>query len=244
MSNSLRGRYGLVAALALLGLGPYVVLSTALFPLEDVLTEDLATSARSLQLAAGLGNAAYALGVVAAAQAAQRFGQRRLFLGYQAAFVIGTLVAAYAGGEVAWTLGRIVQGAAAGGMLISSLPPLVTRYGARRLPLTVVIIDVGLFGMITVGPVIGGELAVSGSWRGFLLAVAAVAALGWVAAYVGYPDLDPADPDLPVDRAAQSMGLMLYSPSAQPPFRPEAPNPAISRSTTRTRSDGSSRSRW
>ncbi|GAA1477770.1 hypothetical protein GCM10009623_22160 [Nocardioides aestuarii] len=205
MGQSLRGRYGLVAALALLGLGPYVVLSTALFPLEDVLTKDLAASPRSLQLAAGLGNAAYALGVVAAAQAAQRFGQRRLFLAYQAAFVVGTVVAAYAAGEVAWTLGRIVQGAAAGGMLISSLPPLVTRYGARRLPQTVVIIDVGLFGMITLGPIIGGELAVTGAWRGFLLATAGIAAVGWVVAFVGYPELDPADPDLPVDTAALSL---------------------------------------
>lgn len=208
MATSLRGRYGLVAALALLGLGPYVVLSTALFPLEDVLARDLSASSRGLQLAAGLGNAAYALGVVAAAQAAQRIGQRRLFLGYQAAFVVGTLVAAYAVGEVTWALGRIVQGAAAGGMLISSLPPLVTRYGARRLPLTVVIIDVGLFGMITVGPLIGGELAVDGAWREFLLVTAAVAAVGWVTAFVGYPDLDPADPDLPVDRAALTLAAV------------------------------------
>ncbi len=208
VGGSLRGRYGLVATVALLGLTPYVVLSTTLFPLEAVLARDLGASTRALQLAAGLGNAAYALGVVVAAQAAQRFGQRRLFLGYQALFVAGTLVAAYATGELTWALGRVLQGAAAGGMLISALPPLITRYGVRTLPLTVVLVDVGLFGVITLGPLIGGELAASGAWRGFLLVVAGVAVLGWVAALVGYPDIGPADPDLPVDAAALSLAAL------------------------------------
>lgn len=206
--GSLRGRYGLVAALAVLGLSPYVVLSTSLFPLEDVIASDLGASTRAMQLAAGLGNAAYALGVVVAAQAAQRLGQRRLFLGYQVVFVLGTLLAAYASGEVAWAVGRVLQGAAAGGMLISSLPPLITRYGAGRLPLTAAIVDVGLFGAITVGPLIGGEVAVAESWRGFLLAVAAVAVVGLVVAFLGYPELDPADPDLPVDGAALSLAAL------------------------------------
>lgn len=208
MGESLRGRYGLVAAVALLGLSPYVVLSTTLFPLEDVLARDLGASPRSLQLAAALGNAACALGVVAAAQAAQRLGQRRLFLGYQAVFVAATVLAAYSTGEVTWAVARVLQGAAAGGMLISALPALITRYDVRHLPWTAVIVDVGLFGAITVGPLVGGQLAVSGNWRGALLVVAGVAVAGWLTAFIAYPDIDPADPDLPVDGAALALAAV------------------------------------
>ena len=208
IGGSLRGRYPLVAAIALLGLCPYVVLSTVLFPLQRVLATQLHASPTGLQLAAGMSNAAYAVGAVSAAQAAQRVGQRRLFLGYQAAFVVGSLLAAGAGGIVPWFVGRVLQGAAAGAMLISALPPLITRFGVGRLPLTVVIVDVGLFGAITLGPVLGGVVAVAGSWRLLMLAVAAVAAVGLGAALVGYPQLDPLDPDLRVDRAALGLAVV------------------------------------
>jgi MFS family permease len=206
--EGLRGRYPLVAAVALLGLCPYVVLSTVLFPLQQVLATDLHASPTGLQLAAGLSNAAYAVGAVSAAQAAQRFGQRRLFLGYQAAFVVGSLLAATATGVTPWFVGRLLQGAAAGGMLISALPPLITRFGVRRLPLTVVIVDVGLFGAITLGPMLGGEVAVADSWRWLMLGVAAVAMLGWLVALVAYPELDPLDPDLRLDRAALGLAVV------------------------------------
>jgi len=208
IGGSLRGRYPLVAAIALLGLCPYVVLSTVLLPLQQVLAAQLHASPTALQLAAGMSNAAYAVGAVSAAQAAQRLGQRRLFLGYQAAFVVGSLLAAGAGGIVPWLAGRVLQGAAAGGMLISALPPLITRFGVRRLPLTVVIVDVGLFGAITLGPMLGGEVAVAGSWRWLMLGVAGVAAVGLVAALVGYPELDPLNPDLRVDRAALGLAVV------------------------------------
>ena len=46
------------------------------------------------------------------------------------------------------------------------------------------------------------------------------------------------------EAAAKAIGLIPYSPRAQPPLRPEAPKPAISLSSTTMRSDGSSRERW
>lgn len=230
--DRLRGRYGTAVAIALLGLGPNVVLSTAFGPLEELIGRDLHATPTGLQLAEGMGNAGYAVGAVLAAQLAQRIGQRRLFLGYQVAFVVGSVLAAAAPGLAPFFAGRAVQGVAAGAMLISSLPPLVTRFGVRRLTLTVVIVDIGLFGLSTVGPIVGSLAAAAGSWRWLLAAAAALGVLGWLVAAVGYERIDPLDPELPVDRLALALvvvatGATFYATSVLAGAAPGSPQVAI-----------------
>jgi predicted MFS family arabinose efflux permease len=130
MPSRFSGRYGPAVLIALLGLVPDIVLTTAFTPLADVLTKDLHTSALVLQLAEGMSNAGYAVGAVLAAYLGQRFLQRRLFLGYEAAFVVGSVLTAVAGSVVPFFAGRLLQGTATGFMLVAALPPLVTRFGA------------------------------------------------------------------------------------------------------------------
>lgn len=202
MPRSLRGAYGLAVAFVLLGLCPELVLSTAFAPMSTVLVSGLHTSLLALQVANGLSNAAFAAGVVFAAQLGLRFLQRRLFLCYISGFVVGSVVAATAATLAPFLLGRVIQGGATGLMEISALPPLITRYGVRRLPWTVGIVNLGLFGAASVGPIVGGAVGGSGDWRMLLWIIAAVGALGLVVAVLGFPALDPLDPEFPVDRAA------------------------------------------
>jgi MFS family permease len=199
LSSRLRGSYGLAVAIALLGLCPNLVLSTGFLPLSDVLTSDLGTSLTWLQVANGLSNAAFAGGVVVAAQLAQRFVQRPLFLGYAAAFVLGSSLAAAAPTLPVFLIGRVVQGATTGLMMISALPPLITRFGVRRLPWSAAIVNLGLFGATTLGPLVGGVVAGPGAWRTLLWVVSGLGAVGLIAAFLGYPVFDPVDPSLPVD---------------------------------------------
>jgi MFS family permease len=49
-------------------------------------------------------------------------------------------------------------------MLVVALPPLITRYGVERLPRTAAAVNIGLFGAVTVGPVLAGLIAAQ-SWR-------------------------------------------------------------------------------
>ena len=211
-SGRLRGTYPMVVALALLGLCPDLVLSTALLPLTPSLAHDLGTSQTWLQVTSGLSNAALATGVVFAAQLGQRFVQRRLFLGYSAAFLLGSLLVALAPTLPFFLAGRVVQGGATGLMLIAALPPLITRFGAGRLPLTVALVNLGLFGATTLGPLVGGVTAGAGAWRTLMGAVVALGAVGLLAAVLGYPVFAPADPELPVDAPAlalASVGTVL-----------------------------------
>src|SRR5689334_7187327 len=99
--------------------------------------KDLGTSLTGLQVANGLSNAAFAIGAVVAAQLLQRYVQRPLFTAYVATFVIGSICAAIAPSLPLFLVGRVMQGGTTGLMMISSLPPLVTRFGVRRLTWTV-----------------------------------------------------------------------------------------------------------
>lgn len=200
MTQRFRGGYGFAVAIALLGLCPNIVIGTAFAPLTKVLAHDLGAGQTGLQLAEGMSNAGYACGAVVAAQLAQRY----LFLGYQAAFVVGSVLAALAPHLPLFFLGRVIQGAATGLMLVSALPPLVTRFAASRLPVTVALVNVGLFGATTIGPLVGGITAQTGAWRAFFGGIAVLGLAGVVAALLGYVRFDPPDPDLPVDPRSAS----------------------------------------
>ena len=209
VSTRLQGNYALAVAFALLGLCPDLVLSTGFMPLSRVITQDLGTSSTWLQVSTGLSNAAFAAGVVLAAQLAQRFVQRPLFLGYAASFVVGSVLVALASSIPLFVVGRVLQGGTTGLMMISALPPLITRFGVGRIPWSAAIVNIGLFGATTLGPFVGGSVAGSGSWRGLMWVIAALGALALATAYLGYPVFDPIDPDLPVDVPA--LGLSFLS---------------------------------
>jgi MFS family permease len=200
MASRVRGTYPLAVAVVLLGLCPDLVLSTGSVPLNQVLTTALGTSMTQLQVVGGLSSAAFATGVVLAALLAQRCPQRPLFLLYAATFVVGSVLAATASAVPSFLIGRVLQGGSTGLMLIAALPPLMTRYGVARLPWSAAIVNVGLFGASTLGPLLCGAAAAgTDGWRDLMWAAAGVGTLALLAAAAGYPAMDPHDPHLPLD---------------------------------------------
>jgi hypothetical protein len=77
-----------------------------------------------------------------------------------------------------------------------------------RLPLTMVIVNIGLFGASTAGPLVGGLAGGTGEWRWVFWAAAGAGALGWLSAWLGYVRFDPLDPDLPFDVPAVGLALV------------------------------------
>jgi MFS family permease len=199
------GGYPLAVGIALLGLGPNVVLSTAVLPIRQELADGLGTGTSAIGLATGLGSAGYAVGAVVAAQLALRVMQRRIFLAAEAVFALACGLAALAPGLAVLLPALVVQGLCAGAMLISSLPPLVTRFGPGRVALSAAIVDVGIFGASTLGPLVGGMVAAASSWRWMFAGAAVLAMVGWVVAAIGYERWDPADPSARVDWPALTL---------------------------------------
>lgn len=188
--------------LALLGLAPYVVLSTAFLPLQGALSAELGSGTLGFAVAGGLSSAGYAIGAVGTAQVTLRIMPRRVFLTCEAVFVVVTVLMAASPAMWVFAVARFVQGLAAGGLLISSLPPLITRFGAGLIPLSAGIVDVGIFGASTLGPLLGGWSASGSDWRWLLVGAAAVGAVGWVVALAAYDRWDPPEPERRVDRPA------------------------------------------
>jgi len=196
----LNARYGWIVTVALLALAPNIVLTTAFTLLQKPIAHDLHLSKLAIQESEGISNACYAFGAVLGAFLTQRFRQRPLFLNVEALFVVGSILATTAWAPIPYFVGRVIQGFATGLMLVVALPPLITRYGVRKLPGTAAAVNIGLFGAVTVGPILAGAVA-GVSWRIVFGIVTIAGAVGLGIAVLALPDIDAFDrgrkPDVP-----------------------------------------------
>ena len=201
--------YPTKVAMVLLALCPYIVVTTAATLMEQPVMKDLHTSKLALEMASGLANAGYAFGAVLAALMAKKFPPRRMLLIYQALFVAGSVAVAVAPDTTVFTTGRVAQGMATGLMLVAALPPLVTGFGAKKLPVTVAVVDIGLFGATTVGPLLGGLVGSQGpgAWRLFFWSLAGLGAIGLVTEALSVQPTDPLQRDASLDVPALSLAV-------------------------------------
>ncbi|MCU4183086.1 MFS transporter [Acidiferrimicrobium sp. IK] len=204
----LASSYPTKVALVLCALCPFIVATTAVTLMQNSLLKDLHATPTGLQLAGGLANAAYAFGAVLAVALLKRFPPRPLFLAYEAVFVAGSVVVALAGDAPVFTAGRVVQGFATGLLLVAALPPLVTAFGPERLPVTVAVVDIGLFGATTVGPLVGGIAGAHDAWRTVFWVLAAVGAAAGVLGVVSVRQGEALDPDGPLDTGAVGLAAL------------------------------------
>lgn len=71
-------------------------------------------------------------------------------------FIVGCLLAAGASGTVVYGAGRVLQGFATGLLLVIALPPVIQRFPPGRMPITAAFVNIGFFGAVTLGPLLGG----------------------------------------------------------------------------------------
>ncbi|WP_245871484.1 MFS transporter [Asanoa hainanensis] len=186
---------------------PYLVLSAALQPLTGIIGADLGMSAYEVNLAQGLANAGYALGTVLSVQLAQHLPQRRMLIIYGVLLVVGSVLAAAATGTVMFISGHVLQGLCTSLLLIAAVPPLVTGFPPSKIRYTAVVLNMGIFGAVALGPLIGGIQADANGWRPLFWVIAGIAILAFVLILLTYQEVPAADPTatrspLPVALAA------------------------------------------
>ena len=207
MKRPFEGHYGTMLAIALGALVPYILLTTASSFYRADVTADIGIDATGLEIIAGLATAGYCFGALLGGDLINRYRQHHLFLIFEALFVAGALLSGFAGGLVTYGAGRVLSGLATGHLLVIALPPVIRRFPASRMPFSAFFINIGFFGAVTAGPLIGGLVAATHGWRWLYLVLAAVGAAAWVLATLTLPDEDPPNPDLPFDLAAIVLGL-------------------------------------
>jgi MFS family permease len=190
----LAGRYPAAAAIALLALSPFLVLTTAISLMEPQLIRDLDATPYELQLANGLATAGYAFGAVAAVDLSQRLPSRRVYLLAEVGFAVSSVLALSSTKVELFATAIVLRGLFTGILLVAAIPPLVVGHGAGSLPITGALVSFGLFGIATIGPLIGGTVGSLGGWRALYAAITVLAVIGLS---IGIMTFDPIPPTRP-----------------------------------------------
>jgi MFS family permease len=198
----LAGRYFPVAAMVVLFLVPYLVLSAALQPITPLISGTLHMSLQATSLTLGMSNAGYAVGTVVAVQFAQHLHQRRMMVVYATVLVIGSVLAAAAADPAMFIVGHVLQGLCTSLLLIAAAPPLFLGYPAAKLRWTAMIMNVCIFGAVAAGPLIGGTQASFHAWRPLFWIAAGIAVVGLLLSLLTFEDAPPADREAPRDSRA------------------------------------------
>jgi len=198
----LANSYWSAVLLVVCALVPFLALSSAVEPLLPILGKGVHLSTQALSLTLGLSNAAYALGTVLAVQLAVHYPQRRLLVIYSAMFTLGSVMSATSLTPGLFIAGHVIQGLFTSMMLIAAAPALVLGWPTTRLPTTAMVMNLGIFGAVAAGPVIGGVQASAGAWRPLFWIVCGVGALALVLSLLTFEDAPAQDPEAPRDWTA------------------------------------------
>jgi MFS family permease len=189
----LAGSYWTAVAMVLAALTPFLVLSAAIPLLGKMIGPDVGLGGSGLEMSAGMADAAYCFGTILAVQLVTRLPGRRLLSVYAAVFTVASILTAAATSPEVFFAGRILQGLSTSLMLITAAPALVLGFPTARLRSTAMVMNMGIFGAVAVGPVIGGAFAGLADWRLLFWLSAGVGALALALSLVTFADQEPAD---------------------------------------------------
>ncbi|HET7814181.1 MAG TPA: MFS transporter [Candidatus Baltobacteraceae bacterium] len=203
----LEGNYAATIGVAIAAIAPFIFLGTALELAAPSIAQTLQADATTLPVISGLAIAGYAFGALLGGDIIRRFKQRTLFFICETLFIAGCIVAATAQSIQQYGAGDVLAGLATGLLLVIALPPVVQRFPAKKMPLTSAFINIGFFGAVTAGPLIGGAIANSQAWRLLYFGLAFAGLTAFAFATVTLPDNEPQQPDARFDWSAILLGF-------------------------------------
>jgi MFS family permease len=193
------------AAMVVFALVPYLALTSAGQPLQQLIGASVHVSPQALQTTDGMANAGYAFGTLLAVQLAVRLRPRRLLLVYAVFLVAASIVTAAATSPAMFITGHIVQGLCTSLLLIAAVPPLVTGWPPSRMPITAGLLNLCVFGAVALGPVVGGLEASSLAWRPLFWMAAAASLVAFVFVLLTWKDEPAPEPAGPWDIVSLSL---------------------------------------
>jgi MFS family permease len=197
--------YWAAVALVILALTPFLVLTSSVSSLSEMIGRSVHLSEAAREMTSGMANAAYCFGTVLAIQLITRLHGRRLLVGFIVGFIVASAVAAWAPSAGLFVAARVVQGLTTALMLIAAVPPLVIGWPRARVRPTAMTMNLAVFGAVALGPVVGGVAAGLETWRTVFWVSAGLGVGALAMILLTYEDQPPQDPDAPID--VVSLGL-------------------------------------
>jgi MFS family permease len=191
--------YWAAVALVIFALTPFLVLTSAVSSLNELIGASVHLTEAELEMTTGMANAAYCFGTVLSIQLLTKLPPRRLLLVLVVLFVLASVAAAWAPTAELFVAGRVLQGLATSMMLIAAVPPLVIGWPRARMRPTAMTMNLAVFGAVALGPVVGGVSLGLETWRTLFWIVTGFAAAALVFVLLTYEDAPPQDPDAPLD---------------------------------------------
>lgn len=139
--------------------------------------------------------------------AADRFGTKRLFMGSVLAFTLGSLLCALAANIVQLIAFRVIQGVGGGMLLPLSFMILTREAGPRRLGRLMSILSIPMLLAPIGGPILGGWLIDTSSWRWIFLINLPIGVVTVALAALVFPGDRPAKSE-----TLDVVGMLLLSP--------------------------------
>lgn len=139
--------------------------------------------------------------------AADRFGTKRLFMGSVLAFMLGSLLCAIAANILQLIIFRVVQGIGGGMLLPLGFMILTREAGPGRLGRLMSILSIPMLLAPIGGPILGGWLIDTSSWRWIFLINVPIGVLTVVLAAIVFPRDRPARSE-----TFDAVGVLLLSP--------------------------------
>lgn len=206
-ARPLEGNYAATIGVAIAAIAPFIFLGTALELASPAIAQTLQADPPVLSIVSGLAIAGYAFGALLGGDIIRRFKQRTLFFLCEALFIAGCLIAATAHGIQQYGAGDVIAGLSTGLLLVIALPPVVQRFPADKMPFTSAFVNIGFFGAVTAGPLIGGAIAGGQTWRLLYGGLAFCGVVALVVAAITLPDNKPQQPDARFDWSAIVLGF-------------------------------------
>jgi MFS family permease len=195
-------------ALVVCSLVPYLALTAGVFPLLEGIARSTGLSRSTLEVVIAVSAGAYAAGTVLAVQFAVHLRGRRMLVLYEAVLVVASALAAWAPVGAVFAAAFIVQGLCTSLMLIAAVPPLVTRWPPKKMPITGMIMNLCIFGAVALGPTIGALEEGIMTWRPLFWGVLAVAVFALCFSLLTFEDDAPSDRSAPWDVVAITLAAL------------------------------------
>ncbi|MEC3653924.1 MFS transporter [Bacillus siamensis] len=178
----------IISLLAVLAVGPGLMSNTALAAVQSLVRQTVGGGNFDSFHPIIIGNMAFALFVPAGPYLRKRFGSRPVYMISMAAAVIGALLAAVTNDIYSLAAGRLLQGAAAGTMLMIMIPMLVLSFPIERRNYALFVLIGGFYGAVIMGTVLGTAAASAGHWHWLFIIFGLLSLFGLIFSYMWLRD--------------------------------------------------------